>query len=75
MIKFRTLNDATSNGNSKNDHNMLQLASLKTSIYGSFLPFCQQLMVTLCMVHCTVPGIVECPLQPSVSAARSIYYG
>ena len=36
MIKFRTLNDATSNGSSKNDDNMLQLASLKTSIYGSF---------------------------------------
>ena len=29
MIKFCALNDATSNGSSKNDHNMLRLASLK----------------------------------------------
>ena len=27
MIKFHTLNDATSNGSSKNDHNMLRSAS------------------------------------------------
>ena len=36
-MKFRTLNDVTSNGSSKNDHNMLRLESLKTSIYGKFL--------------------------------------
>ena len=37
MIKFHTLNDATSNGSSKNDHNMFMVGKLKnTSIYRSF---------------------------------------
>ena len=52
---------------------MLQLASLKTSIYGSFEYFANNLWSYCALVHCTVPAIVECPLQSSVSAARSIY--
>ena len=37
MIKFHTLNDVTSNGSSKNDHNMLRLASLKNFHIWKFL--------------------------------------
>ena len=35
-IKFHSPNNVTSDGSSKNDHNMLRLASLKNAIYGSF---------------------------------------
>ena len=57
MIKFHTPNDVTSNGSSKNDHNKkyVMVGKLETIIYGSFGHF---LVVTLCMAHHTVSGIV-----------------